>query len=69
MSAAKADKTAQTRDALTAVREFDRAILAHTTWLKQLHTGLICGTPPTPATCGQMRITTAFSASGSTANP
>jgi len=49
MSAAKADKTAQTRDALTAVREFDRAILAHTTWLKQLHTGLICGTPPDPS--------------------
>lgn len=31
MSFVKADKTILTRDALTAVRELDRAILAHTT--------------------------------------
>ena len=42
---AKVDKPALTRDALNAVREFDRAILNHTTWLKQLHAGLICNTP------------------------
>ncbi len=45
MSSTKADKTALTRDALTAVREFDKAILNHTSWLKQVHTGLICNTP------------------------
>jgi len=45
MSSTKADKTALTRDALTAVREFDKAILNHTAWLKQVHTGLICNAP------------------------
>lgn len=45
MPSLKTDKATLTRDALTAVREFDRAILNHTTWLKHLHTGLICNAP------------------------
>ena len=40
----KADSTAQTREALNTVHEFDKAIFAHAIWLRNLHQALICGT-------------------------
>lgn len=52
MSTAKVNSTALVRDAMNAVREFDKAILAHSTWIKLLHRGLICGAAVEP---GDMR--------------
>lgn len=48
MPAAKVENTALTRDALNTIREFDKAILAHLTWLRHLHHSLVCATPYDP---------------------
>jgi diguanylate cyclase (GGDEF)-like protein len=39
----------QLQDALTMLKELDRALSMHLQWLKELHRALICDEPPKPA--------------------